>query len=273
MKKILLFAAMVVLVAAQAQALNIKNSKHNLGSSGAFNYSGYQGNNRQTTQICIFCHTPHNAAQAIPLWNRSNPSQAFKLYTASPSLNIASADRNSGIASDSISLFCMSCHDGTAGKLAGRVRNIANETLKNGAMRQYAKIGDVTGGSGAVNNDLTQDHPVNFNYDKIAVGQTAPNATSYNPTAASPLQTASDKGTDNDIRIRTAMVPAGASTDYAGGTLKFFKSSRSTGAYLECATCHDPHGTNGGTTATTRFAKFLRKSNDSSSLCLTCHIK
>ena len=35
---------------------------------------------------------------------------------------------------------------------------------------------------------------------------------------------------------------------------------------IECPTCHEVHGKSG-------FGKFLRKSNENSSLCLSCHIK
>lgn len=244
MKKVLMLTALVVLFAAPAMALNIKTSKHNLGATGN---SLYGGTGTGTTQVCIYCHTPHNASPSVPLWNRTNPSGAgFTLYTGSPSLNINGADRTA-LSSDSISLFCLSCHDGATDSLAGRVTNRAGETVNADAnIRAYANLGT----------NLTNDHPVNFSYDMV-----------------SNLVAGGDRGTDSDIRQRTAMSPAGASGNFVGGGLKFFKSTKTAnaGAYLECATCHDPHGV--ADAGGVRVAKFLRKTNASSSLCLTCHIK
>lgn len=246
MKKTLMLIALVVLFAAPAMALNIKTSKHNMGSTNAEGTYGKASSAGETNQVCIFCHTPHNPAQQIPLWNRSNPSGSFALYTASPSINISASDKN-GISSDSVSLFCLSCHDGATGALGGRVVQRGSAAIDSSDavnMRTYAAIGSATGSS-----SLTNDHPVNFGYDVVA-------------------------GIDNNIRSRTSMSPAGTTANYEGGSLRFFKSAKgSTGAYLECATCHDPHGKSNPASPTNRIAKFLRKSNDSSSLCLTCHIK
>ncbi len=234
MKKALLLTTMVVLLAAPAMALNIKTSKHNLGTTQT---EAAYGQAAGTSQICIFCHTPHNAVQNIPLWNRSNPSGAgFATYTASPSLNIDAADRGT-ISGDSISLFCLSCHDGAAA-LATRVANRAGQTLtEDVAMRSYAAIGS------AGSSSLTNDHPVNFSYAGVTAG--------------------ADRGSDADFNDGAIIVG-----------IKFFRSTKSGSAktdYVECASCHDPHGTNNGSGV--RVAKFLRKTNDSSSLCLSCHKK
>lgn len=242
-----MLTALVVLFAVPAMALNIKTSKHNLGATGD---AAYGGTGAGTTQICIYCHTPHNATPNIPLWNRTNPGGAgFALYTNSPSLNINSTDRLA-LSTDSISLFCLSCHDGVASTLAGRVTNRAGEDVQaKAAIRAYANIGGDA-------NSLANDHPINFSYDIV-----------------SNLVAGGTRGTDADIRQRTAMTPPGAAGNFVGGSLKFFKSTKTanTGAYIECATCHDLHGVNDGTG--NRVKKFLRKKNDSSSLCLTCHIK
>lgn len=218
MKKILLLSALVVLFAAPAMAA-IKDTKHNLGTTGDF---AYKSSNE--TEICIFCHTPHNATKSVPLWNRSNPvASGFKLYTASPTLNISTAGKGA-LSDDSISLFCLSCHDGAAASLAGRVINEPNGNIVMDAS------GDQIKGKANLGTNLTNDHPINFRYSVV-------------------------QAADGTIKA----LPA---------DLRFFRSTKE-GAntdYLECASCHDVHGTGG-------FAKFLRKSNASSSLCLTCHNK
>ena len=40
---------------------------------------------QRETRICIFCHTPHNAAPDSPLWNREIEPQIYTVY-ASPTL-------------------------------------------------------------------------------------------------------------------------------------------------------------------------------------------
>lgn len=218
MKKILLLSALVVLFAVPAMAV-IKDTKHNLGTTGDF---AYKSSNE--TEICLFCHTPHNATKNVPLWNRSNPTASgFKLYTASPTLNITATGKGA-LSADSISLFCLSCHDGAAASLAGRVVNEPNGNITMDAS------GDQIKGKANLGTDLTNDHPINFSYADVAADATI-----------KPIPT--------DLRFFRSTKYGAAKTDM-----------------LECASCHDVHGTGG-------FAKFLRKSNASSSLCLTCHNK
>jgi predicted CXXCH cytochrome family protein len=97
-----------------------------------------------TTQICIFCHTPHNASTTLtaPLWNHAATAATFTLY-ASPTLN-ATVEQPGAV-----SKACLSCHDGT----------VAVDTY-----------GTTTGthtmtGSAMVGTDLSNDHPVGFTYD------------------------------------------------------------------------------------------------------------
>ncbi|MBE9528744.1 MAG: hypothetical protein IME99_05850 [Proteobacteria bacterium] len=75
-------------------------SRHNLGGFGRVLRTG------STTEICIFCHTPHHASTDMtPLWNRGTPVSSFTAYgdTIGGS-NIASVGGPS--------LACLSCHDG-----------------------------------------------------------------------------------------------------------------------------------------------------------------
>lgn len=76
-------------------------------------------------EICIYCHTPHNGSADAPLWNR-NAVDATIFY---------SSDTFDAIAGSSGRL-CLSCHDGSY------------------AMSASATIGT----------DLSDDHPVGFNY-------------------------------------------------------------------------------------------------------------
>jgi predicted CXXCH cytochrome family protein len=67
-----------------------------------------------TNQICVFCHTPHgfNAVQSGPLWNKAvNSSQTYAVYNTGTNVSSTlDADKPS---IGSVSLACLSCHDGT----------------------------------------------------------------------------------------------------------------------------------------------------------------
>jgi predicted CXXCH cytochrome family protein len=114
------------------------------GISGtAHDFSGRTGFG--SNQICIFCHTPHNAAatQIVPLWNHATTATAaFTLY-ASSTLN-ATPGQPSGN-----SKACLSCHDGTV------------------AIDSYgARTGTnfITGGA-LLGTNLANDHPISFTYN------------------------------------------------------------------------------------------------------------
>ncbi len=117
-------------VFAPGSAVNITNSRHNLGTTNTLGSNSVQGslgtgpggtsvldasgNVVGTNQICVFCHTPHgfNAVQSAPLWNKAvNASSVYSVYNAgsNPSSTFDSATPSIG----SVSLACLSCHDGT----------------------------------------------------------------------------------------------------------------------------------------------------------------
>lgn len=223
--------AVVMLMAAvgTASALSIKNSKHDL-SKDATGVT-YQATN--TDQICVFCHTPHNAVQNIPLWNRTNPTASnFTLYSSSSMNN---KPVKSGFTADSISLFCMSCHDGATG-LGSAVHNDPN-----GTPITMDASGSVISGDANLTTDLQDDHPVNF------------------------LVTAADISADGNLgSLDTATNPPTMKTADVGKGLPLFKSGRGD-TTLECGSCHAVHDNTN--------APFLRTTMAGSKLCLGCHKK
>ncbi len=147
MKKIALITAAIMLMAGAASAASIVNSKHDLSStSTGTSYTG------ATNQICIYCHTPHNAQVAVPLWNRTyNPAIASgtTLYYSNTLTNAAAT---ASITGSSISSFCLSCHDGTTS--LANVRNAVGQTLRAGTLdAANTNLGT-----------LTNDHPIGFSY-------------------------------------------------------------------------------------------------------------
>jgi len=100
------------------------------------------------TEICVFCHTPHNAAPAVPLWNQALSSAAtYQTYTSS-TLKAAV-----GLPTGS-SKLCLACHDGTIA---------LGNTVNNGqiAMRGLDAQNRLTGKS-ALGTNLRNDHPISF---------------------------------------------------------------------------------------------------------------
>ena len=96
-----LAAALLAASLAPPARAALVNTKHNLSVSGP-------GTVKATgeTQICIFCHAPHNSSPTPPLWNRRSPGSTYTPYTSSTQR--AAVGQPTGA-----SLMCLSCHDGT----------------------------------------------------------------------------------------------------------------------------------------------------------------
>ncbi|MCK4659618.1 MAG: cytochrome C [Phycisphaerae bacterium] len=116
-------------------SVSIAGSPHNLNN--------FPGVERADGQICIFCHTPHNAllaGEANVLWNHAETGETFTMYSST-------ADQPEGS-----SKMCLSCHDGVT------------------ALDSYG--GTTTGGttpltaglSTNVGTDLSDDHPICIAY-------------------------------------------------------------------------------------------------------------
>ncbi len=92
-------------------AEDVANTKHNFFLNQDIGYS-----TTNTTEICVFCHTPHGgrpstASTAVPLWNRAFPNDAA-VYTMYDSPNF---DGQQFTKPQGVSLACLSCHDGSVG--------------------------------------------------------------------------------------------------------------------------------------------------------------
>ena len=199
MKQKLILGALIVLFSTAAFAQTIVASKHDLSTGG-----GITNKSSNESQVCIFCHTPHQKTIiATPLWNKTLSAQATYGVYASGSLNATLAEVGGG---SSVSNLCLSCHDGTVA-----VNSLDN---KSGSANPLMGTGvelDATGKIGAtresmIGTSLTNDHPINFTYDAALVtldgGLATPNSASY--------------------------VDAAHKVPLYGGK-------------LQCATCHNPH--------------------------------
>jgi predicted CXXCH cytochrome family protein len=105
-----------------------------------------------TGELCVPCHTPHNANTTVPnspLWNHQVTSQTFTPYSTT-TLD-ATVGQPSGV-----SKLCLSCHDGLTA-----VDNYGGTT--NGTW--------LITGREHMGTDLTNDHPISFVYDQTLANQ------------------------------------------------------------------------------------------------------
>jgi len=109
-----------------------------------------------STELCIFCHTPHlaQAVTAAPLWNHASTTNSYTLYS-SPTFSGSSTIGQPNASSK----LCLSCHDGT---VAVDSFGIA------GVLRSGTTYISTTNKIGAAAS-LATDHPISFNYDAALV--------------------------------------------------------------------------------------------------------
>ena len=143
---LLFLAGLVSAAGAQAPVpADIARTKHNLSVSGPGPVRALT-----ETRICVFCHTPHNAAPRSPLWNRRLEPRAYQVY-ASPTLRAGPLPQPSGPTK-----LCLSCHDGTIAM--GAVLNPAGGILMAGS--GFLPPGRLSN----FGVDLSGHHPVSFLY-------------------------------------------------------------------------------------------------------------
>ncbi|MBI4911523.1 MAG: cytochrome c3 family protein [Acidobacteria bacterium] len=171
MKKLLL--GLMVLAGTSAMA-TIVGTKHDLSSAAP---AGQVKTN--TGQVCVFCHTPHNAAavaaQLIPLWNHTTTATAtWQMYT-NANVPVANLQGTVDASPTGASLACFSCHDGTLA--VGAIGNIPNDvaSITYTAGGNVNGSGLITGGNTLLGTDLRNDHPIAITYqDNLDTGLNAP---------------------------------------------------------------------------------------------------
>ncbi len=220
------------------------NTKHNLSASGPGAIKAVD-----EAEICVFCHLPHNANPAVPLWSHNVSSAAYTMYN-SEYLNRANYTMPAALGqypnAGYRSRLCLSCHDGTVA--IGQVYVLRGTKLTSPInMQGVAANGYMpTTAAGYIGTDLTNDHPVALVYDStktITFGSGSRNVELKSPG------------------------PSINPKPYEG--VKLYSYPPETKGYVECPSCHDPHVEN---------QKFLVIWNTNlattiGDLCNTCHDK
>lgn len=267
---------------AGSASAQIATTRHNLGTNSTQTNHVTTG----TAEVCVFCHTPHGAdvttTNAPPLWNKRLATGAT--YTTYATLNTPSLDGEI-LPVGSISVACLSCHDGTQA-----MDNIINAPGSGG----YDVTGGGTNGLGYVwtgnvtaeglmnattvanlGTNLSNDHPIGIQYCGGGL------------TGATTVVSGTCRDTDfNRVGVRTASINSNQVFWVETGTADTVKTrtdlplytrtfASATGPSVECGTCHDPHVSDGQTGPNGQLAgaTFLRISNASSAVCTTCHVK
>ena len=238
----------------------IELTPHNLGSlgPGPNTFSG-------TAEVCVFCHTPHggDTSAEVPLWNRTLAAPGT--YTTYSTVSSSSVDGEVAPVG-SVSIACLSCHDGTQA-----MDTLINTPGSGTNPVAFSTSGTWTGndrpqGLANIGQDLQNDHPIGIQYGGGGITSAATvgpmNDPDFNLPANQVINTTTvwwvdTEGTPDGIRQKTDMqlyTRSVAAID-AGAAQPF----------VECASCHDPH--------TNQNPTFLRVSNDNSAVCLACHDK
>ncbi len=197
-----------VMIGLSGQAVaGISATKHNLSNTGTGDITS------DNPEICVFCHTPHNAIKNnnIPLWNHTLSTTAnYGVYT-SPTFDGAAdvADVGGVTASTAtVTNLCLSCHDGTVALNA--INNPSNNHLVTAMAGTGLTDDKISAGRDTnLGADLTNDHPVNFTYDDAA---------------------------------DTGLIAAATLTN-----VRLFDGK------VQCASCHDPHSSDPTTQPFLRF--------------------
>jgi len=186
-------------------AQDVVNTKHNLSTVAPVGVTRTFAS-ATVDEVCVFCHTPHNSLPTAPLWNHL-PSAAATYTPYSSSTLAASPGQPTGK-----SRLCLACHDGTVAL---------------GALQNPPEDNDLAAtlltGDAHLGTDLSDDHPISFDFTAAVPGELADPAAIDLPLEGTQLQcTSCHDPHEKDL------VP-------------FLRKSTANGEL--CVTCHDRSGT------------------------------
>lgn len=120
----------------------------------------FSGRGWGSSEICVFCHTPHNAKtpQLAPLWNHTSTTATYTLYDT-PTMDQKTVQPRGR------SKVCLSCHDGT----------VAIDSYGSMTGTHFA------GGNANMGTDLSNDHPISvpWTHQTLSGGSSCSNCHSF----------------------------------------------------------------------------------------------
>lgn len=270
----------------------VADTKHNLGF-----YSPGMVKSPDTTEICIFCHTPHSANPEGPLWNRTNSGATYVVYATDTMVS------NTGQPTGS-SKLCLSCHDGTIA--LGSLLNLPGASTSGLLNVEGADAGKIGSASAShIGTDLSDDHPVSFSYSnafpanaEIHDSSTLPPTVKLDSGVLQCTACHDPHGTDFDKFLVASLDSAGLCTTchkklywYADtpvhststavwnntGTNPWHEDLGATGyaddtpALQGCLSCHRSHGGAAGMALTKGVNPGLATEVGEEWTCLSCH--
>ena len=187
---------------------------HNLSAGGP---GAIHAQSAAETQVCVFCHAPHNASPARELWNHAPTAASFTVYgstTLNPGTLVVQPSGSSRL--------CLSCHDGTIAVGATRTHGAVTMT---GATAGRMPVGASNLGGGGATPNLADDHPVSFAPVPTAENVLPPGGDAVKLDASGLLQCTSCHDPHNDARDPNPL-----------GRRKFLVKSNASSEL--CQTCH-----------------------------------
>lgn len=142
MKRTYIMAVLAVFAATSAMALSVVESRHDMV------YSGFATGTGGSTEICIFCHTPHGAQTTVtqaPLWNNTAAASVGTLYN-STTMNFAVTQAQVN-ATDA--RLCLACHDGGVGMPVNQPNS-----------GDMDPTGAVMSANALLSTNMSNDHPI-----------------------------------------------------------------------------------------------------------------
>jgi predicted CXXCH cytochrome family protein len=223
---------------------SIRDTKHNLSGPLSRWPGKFSVRALDEREICIFCHTPHNATAQSPLWNHL-PS-AVTHYIPYWNESLQSYDSQAAAPPvDGVSRLCLSCHDGTVA--VGAVNSKMEITMdpSSPCIDSFGRLIEGPGCTGYVGTDLSRGHPISIIFDDALAAK----RNNHIPPLSNlnyPADSGSCAGRMHDPDVKLYLTQGGCG--------------------VQCTSCHDPHGSN----APADGPPFWRKPTFDQ-VCVVCH--
>ena len=179
----------------------VTGTKHNMSMYGP---GDVKSTPQGTTQVCVFCHTPHNSSPSGALWNKEDSGETYTIYERFGTVQVMLGQPNGA------SKLCLSCHDGTiaVGSLLNAPGARMADTIEMYGVNTIGPVGTLLSTSPAnLHTDLSDDHPISFVYSDP---ETSTGSLELNPVEINSLGSLYWTSLDSNNRV-------------------------------QCTSCHDPH--------------------------------